>query len=120
VQTRRFQDLLSPGGRMYYETHYAPLLHMQGSVRAIAVEIVRADRSRLSALVNSVLRRDDDGRPQAVWTSVFGATDRRAYQEPLRASRREHDIAQRLQRSMLSGTLPDPKGCEIVSSSERR
>jgi phosphoserine phosphatase RsbU/P len=114
LETRRFQDLLSPGGRMYYETHYAPLLHMQGSVRAIAVEIVRADGSYLPALVNSVLRRDDDGRPQAVWTSVFDATDRRAYEdELLRARRREHDIAQRLQRSMLSGTLPDPRGCEI-------
>ena len=114
VEARRFQDLLSPGGQIYYETHYLPLLHMQDAVRAIAMEIVLADGSRMPALVNSVLRRDDEGRPQAVWTSVFDATDRRGYEdELLRASRREHEIAQSLQRSMLSGTLSNPHGCEL-------
>ena len=36
----------------------------RGPVREIALEIVRADGSRLPALVNSVLRYDDDGRPR--------------------------------------------------------
>jgi phosphoserine phosphatase RsbU/P len=40
---RRFQDLLTAGGRIYHETHFAPLLRMQGSVREIAVDLVRAD-----------------------------------------------------------------------------
>ncbi len=114
VEGRRFQDLLPPGGRIYYETHLAPLLHMQGSVRAIAVEIVRADGSRMPALVNAVLRRDEDGKPCSVWTSVFDAGDRREYEdELLRATRREHEIGLRLQRSMLSGTLKPTDGCEI-------
>jgi sigma-B regulation protein RsbU (phosphoserine phosphatase) len=42
----RFADLLSAGGRIYYETHYAPLLMMQGSVNEIALEIRRADGVR--------------------------------------------------------------------------
>jgi sigma-B regulation protein RsbU (phosphoserine phosphatase) len=114
VGARRFQDLLSPGGRIYYETHHAPLMHMQDSVRAIAVEIVRADGSRMPALINSALRRDEAGRPEAVWTSVFDATDRREYEdELLRARNREREIALRLQRSMLSGALPDTDGCEL-------
>jgi sigma-B regulation protein RsbU (phosphoserine phosphatase) len=114
VDARRFQDLLSPGGRIYYETHYAPLMHMQDSVRAIAVEIVRADGSRMPALINSALRRDDSGRPREVWTSVFDATDRRGYEdELLRARKREHEIGQHLQRSMLSGALPSPDGGEL-------
>ena len=66
VGRRRFQDLLTPGGRIYHETHYAPLLRMQGSVREIAVEIVRPDGSTLPALVNSVLRHDDAGRPRVI------------------------------------------------------
>ena len=104
---RRFQELLSPGGRIYHETHYAPLLRMQGAVREIAVEIVRADGTRLPALINSVLRSDDEGRPQLVRTMVFDATDRRRYErELLRARRQEQDIAQQLSRSLLSGSLP--------------
>jgi phosphoserine phosphatase RsbU/P len=111
---RRFQDLLTAGGRIYHETHYAPLLQMQGSVREIAVEIVRADGSRLPALVNSVVRHDPDGRPRVVRTTVFDATDRRRYeQELLGARRREHEIAQELQRSLLSGELPQAPDLDL-------
>ncbi|HEV7784160.1 MAG TPA: PAS domain-containing protein, partial [Thermoanaerobaculia bacterium] len=46
VGRKRFQELLTPGGRIYHETHYAPLLQMQGSVREIAVEVIRADGRR--------------------------------------------------------------------------
>ena len=115
VESRRFQSLLSAGGRIYYETHYSPLLHMQGSVRTIAVEIVRADGSRMPALVNSVLHRDDAGQPREIWTSVFDATDRRGYEdELLQARRREHEIAEGLQRSMLGPALAKSvEGCEL-------
>jgi PAS domain S-box-containing protein len=119
----RFQELLSPGGRIYHETHYAPLLQMQGSVREIAVELVRADGSRVPALVNSVLRNDEAGHPRVVRTTVFDATDRRRYeQELLRMSRREHEIAQQLQRSLLAGELPRSRalGLEIFYSSAVR
>lgn len=114
VGRRRFAELLSPGGRIYYETHFAPLLQMQGEVREIAVEIVRADGSKLAALVNAVLRRDEAGEPLLIRTTVFDATDRRRYeQELLRARRRERDVVAELQRSMLSGEIPQVAGLEL-------
>src|ERR1700750_1416937 len=79
VGARRFQDLLSPGGRIYHETHYARLLRMQGSVREIAVDIVAADGQRLPVLVNSVLVSDAAGEPQLVRTTLFDARERNAY-----------------------------------------
>ncbi len=104
---RRFRDLLAPAGRIYHETHYVPLLEMQGAVREIALDIVRADGTRLPALINSVRQGDDSGRPRVVRTTVFDATDRRAYErEILRARRHEQEIAQALQRSLLSGEAP--------------
>ena len=42
VGARRFQDILTVGGRIYYETHCPPLLHMQGALREIAVDLVRS------------------------------------------------------------------------------
>ena len=115
---RRLQDLLSPGGRIYYETHLAPLLLMQGSVREIAVEIVRADGTRLPALLNCALRSldgaDADPDRRVIRTTVFDATDRRRYeQELMRMRRREQDIAQELQRSLLSGELPAADGLDL-------
>ena len=69
VGVKRFQDLLTVGGRIYHETHYAPMLQMQGTVREIAVEIFGANGDRLPVLVNSVLVRDSQGAPQV---AAFG------------------------------------------------
>ena len=103
---RRFRDLLTPAGRIYHETHYVPLLQMQGAVREIALDIVRADGTPPAGArqLRPAARRRRAAR--FVRTTVFDATDRRAYeQELLRARRREQDIAQQLQRSLLSGVL---------------
>ena len=97
----RFQDVLSVGARIYYETHYAPLLHMHDEVRGIALDLRRPDGSKLSTILSA--RRIGD----EIVAVLLDATDRRSYeQELLESRRREHDVALRLQRSMLSGELP--------------
>ena len=107
VVGRRFVDLLTAAGRIYHETHFAPLLQMQGAVGEIALDIVRADGSRLPAFVNAVQQSDEAGRQAFVRTMIFDASDRRRYeQELLQARRREQQIAQELQRSLLSGERP--------------
>ena len=93
VGHRRFSELLTGGGRIYHETHYAPLLRMQGSVREIALEIVCADGRHLPVLINSVLVSDDRGIPVVVRTTVFDATDRRRYESELLRARAEADLA---------------------------
>jgi len=63
-------------------------------VREIAADIVRPDGSRLPALITSVLRYDDTGRPRAIRTTVHDATDRRRYErEDLRFA---EDLARRI------------------------
>jgi len=117
IGQRRFQSLLAPGGRIYHETHYAPLLRMQGQVREIALEIVRADGSRLPVLVNSTLVKGSDGEPRLIRTTVFDASDRRRYEEELlRAQRQEREIAEQFQRSMLAGELPVSAEVEVAAS----
>jgi PAS domain S-box-containing protein len=111
----RLAEMFTPGGRIYYETHFAPLLMMQGSVQAIALELRRSHGSALPVLVNSVVQSDSSGRPQAIFTTLFDATDRRRYEGELLAARqREHGIAQYLQRSMLNGRLPRGAGLELA------
>ena len=114
---RRFQDLLARGGRIYYETHFSPLLLMQGEVKEIALDVVRADGSELPALVNSVLTDGPPGQPKVIRTMVFDASDRRRYeQELLRSQKREREIARRLQQSFLAGELPSAPGLEVAAS----
>jgi PAS domain S-box-containing protein len=85
---KRFQDLVTVGGRIFYETHFAPLLQMQGFVSEIAFDITCADGQQLPVLVNAVEKRDAAGRPLVHRITVFNATDRRTYERELLAARR--------------------------------
>ncbi|WP_169745122.1 SpoIIE family protein phosphatase [Cryptosporangium arvum] len=96
----RFQDLLAPGDQIYYETHYSPLLLMQGAVREIAVDIRDPSGQRLPVLVNAVLDRDAVGEPRWIRTTVFGATDRRRYEEELLVQRRRAERSEERVRTL--------------------
>lgn len=89
VSVRRFQDLLNAPGQIFYENQYAPLIRMQGSIKEVSFNLVRKDGTLLPVLVNSVQRSDADGSPIMIASTVFDATDRRAYERELLAERRE-------------------------------
>ena len=124
VGTRRFVDLLAPGGRIYHETHFAPMLQMQGSAHEIAFDLVRADGSRLPVLVNSVLVRDDEGQPVTVRTAVFDATHRREYERELlrakvdaeEAQARAVALASTLQQTLVPPSAPVVPGLEVAAA----
>ncbi|MCU1676187.1 MAG: rsbP 3 [Frankiales bacterium] len=108
---RRFVDLLTGGGRIYHETHYAPLLRLHGTARGIALDLVRADGERVPVLVNSVLETDARGAAIGTRTAIFDATERRAYERELLAAKRRAEESERRARSLartLQQTLIPP------------
>ncbi len=121
VGQRRLVDLLTPGGRIYHETHYAPLLQMHGTAREIALDLVCADERRLPVLINSVLERDACGSPTVIRTAVFDATQRREYErELLRAKQRAEEseahaiaLARTLQQTFIPPAHPQIPGLEL-------
>ena len=90
---RRFQDLLNIAGKIYFETHFAPLLRMQGFFNEVALELVCADGSRFPVLVNAVERRNDAGQVRFTRVTIFNASDRRRYEQQLLEARRAADQA---------------------------
>ena len=50
---KRLHDLLNIAGRIFYETHFAPLLRMQGFFNEVALDLVTREGSRLPVLVNA-------------------------------------------------------------------
>jgi sigma-B regulation protein RsbU (phosphoserine phosphatase) len=121
VGRRRFAELLAAGGRIYHETHLAPMLQMHGAAREIALELVRADGTRLPALVNAVLERDEAERPVVIRYAVFDASQRRGYEEELlREKQRAEDsearateLARTLQQTLIPPVVPDIAGLEV-------
>jgi signal transduction histidine kinase len=89
---RRFQDLLTVAGRIYHETHFAPLLQMQGYVNEVAFDLV-TQAGRLPVIVNALQRKGEDGRPLFNRITIFNATDRRKYEQELLVARRAAEKA---------------------------
>lgn len=124
VGRRRFVDLLTPGGKLYHETHYMPLLQMQGQVRELALEVVMADGERMPILVNAALERNADGDARVIRIVVFDATERRRYERELllakqRAEASEgqaRELAQTLQRTLLPPSTPTIPGWEVAAA----
>jgi phosphoserine phosphatase RsbU/P len=77
---------------------------MQDAAHEIALDVVRADGSRLPVLVNAVLDRDADGRARVIRTAVFDATQRRAYERELHQAKERAEAAE-AQAVALAGTL---------------
>jgi PAS domain S-box-containing protein len=101
---KRFHDLLNIAGRIYYETHFAPLLRMQGFFHEVALEFVCKSGERLPVLVNAQERRDADGNAAFIRITVFNARDRRRYEKELLAAKAEAENANQQLRE-LNATL---------------
>lgn len=84
---KRLSDFLSIAGRIYYETHIAPLLRMQGSFEEFAIDVLRSDAQPLQMIANANEQRDADGKPLAIRLALIRATDRRRYEQELLVSR---------------------------------
>ena len=90
---KRFQDFLNIAGKIYYETHFAPLLRMQGFFNEVALDLVGNTGQQLPVLVNAVERRDESGQVRFIRITVFNATDRRRYERELLTARRNAEAA---------------------------
>ncbi|MFD7231101.1 PP2C family protein-serine/threonine phosphatase [Streptomyces sp. NPDC059881] len=123
VGRRTFSDLLTVGGRLYHETHFAPLLNMQGEISGIALELRTADGSRLPVLVTSTVKTGSDGSPQLIRTTVFDARDRRAYETELLRARQESErererlkaLNTTLQKTLLPPALTNVPGLDVAA-----
>jgi PAS domain S-box-containing protein len=102
VGKRRLQDLFTTGGRIFHETHIGPLLRMQGAVRSIAVDMVRASGSPLPVLLHSDLKKNAAGEPALIRTTLFDASDRKEYERELLRARKKAEAADHMKAEFIS------------------
>ena len=99
---RRVQDFFTMGGRIFHQTHWLPLLQMQGSVSEVKLDFVHRDGHTFPVVLNAV-RREEDG---VLFhdLAAYVAHDRNKYERELVLSRRnlEAAIAQAKDRALLA------------------
>lgn len=99
---KRLRDLLNVAGSIFYETHFAPMLRMQGYFHEVALDMVRADGSVMPVLANAAERRDTSGELLFTRLTVFKATERRQYERDLVEARAAERDARRQLEDMVT------------------
>ena len=80
---KRVHQFLNMAGRIYYETHIAPLLRMQGFFNEFAIDFLTESGERLAVIANAAEQRTAEGTLLATRLVVIKATDRRRYEREL-------------------------------------
>jgi len=94
IAGKRLSDVLTMAGRIYYETHIAPLLRMQSSFEEFAIDLIKADGRPLPMIANAAERRDSAGTPLSIRVALIRATDRRRYEQELLGAREFAKLAE--------------------------
>ncbi|MFS8063323.1 MAG: ATP-binding protein [Luteimonas sp.] len=108
VGKRRFQELLSMGGRIFHQTHWAPLLHIQGSVAEVKLDLVHRDGRQIPMVMNALRRTH--GAVQFHELSLFVAEDRNTYErELMRARKRAEQLMDEHRRAHEAQALAEAR-----------
>jgi sigma-B regulation protein RsbU (phosphoserine phosphatase) len=90
IGEKRLQDLLTIGCKIFHQTHWLPLLQMQGSVAEVHLDLVRSDGQVVPVLVNAERRAEEGVVHHDV--AVFVARDRRKYEQELLLARKRAEL----------------------------
>nr|WP_296773574.1 SpoIIE family protein phosphatase [Rhodococcus sp. (in: high G+C Gram-positive bacteria)] len=123
VVGRRFVDLLTVGGRIHFETHFAPVLRLNGELDSVALDLVDSAGVRLPMFITANVKVSADGTPMSIRITAIDARDRRSYERELLEERRLAELerertqllAKTLQRSLLPPTLSPPPGLDAAA-----
>ncbi|WP_375385107.1 diguanylate cyclase [uncultured Microbacterium sp.] len=87
-----FTAMLDAGSQIFFETRHTQILHLEGSVKEVALTLRKADGSILPVLINSTITTTGAG--PVVQTAVFDATGRLEYENELLRARRSAESSE--------------------------
>lgn len=113
----RFPDLLTMGGRIFHQTHLAPLLRMQGSVAEVKLELRHKAGHAVPMMLNAVEKRLGDDL--VLHAALFVTEERHKYERELMLQRkRAEEMAQFAEQMMgiVSHDLRNPLNVIVMST----
>jgi len=96
---RHFETLLPPGGRIFYQTHFFPLIKMHGRAEEIYLSLRGADGREVPVLVNaSRAERDGSAANDCVFVPM---RQRRRFEDEILAAKKEAEEANRVKDALI-------------------
>ena len=114
----RLFDLLTIGSRILFETHLRPMLRLQGFLREIAADLIRADGRYIPVLLNATEKRSPTSSTAVLRVTVIDATERRMYERELLLARQRAEDAARARTdliNMVSHDVRAPLGAVLTA-----
>jgi PAS domain S-box-containing protein len=96
VGVRRVSELLTMGGRVFHQTHWAPLLQIQGSAAEVKLDVVHRAGHTVPMLFNAIRRLRDGVVYHEL--AVMVVNDRHKYEQELLVARKNAEASLALQK----------------------
>lgn len=80
---KKFQDLLSKGGKVHFEMFFIPMINVKGHIKELNYELLKKDGSTLPVLLSARTVKDALGAVVAINVVVYDITDRKSYEAEL-------------------------------------
>jgi len=89
IYIKKFPELFKIGGQIFFETHFFPLIRMQGFIQEINFDVVRKDRTSFPGLINVIEIPAKGENPLTYRATIFDITDRKKYEKELMAAKKK-------------------------------
>lgn len=94
ISEKKIYDLLTVSSKIYYETHLAPLVFIQGSVKEIQLDLLTKSGEQIPVLINAVLKRLSDSPDDTyIRATVFDISQRKKFENELLLEKRRAEEA---------------------------
>ena len=91
IDHKRFTDLMPIGARVFLQTHWTPLLQMQGSVSEVQLDLLHKDGHRVPMMLSAIRRQRNGAMQDEI--ALLRATDRKLFERELIAARARAEAA---------------------------
>lgn len=99
VAQRRFYELLSTAGKLYFDTYFSPSLALEGEIKETNFEMVDKAGARHPVVVN--VKRSPSSHGGFVYV-IFPARDRKEYETELKRARTKAEAADKAKSTFIS------------------
>jgi len=99
VGRRRFNELLTIGGKIFFETHHATRLELEGAVRELNYDLAAKDGSRVPVLVNA--HRLPEQTPGYLYV-LLPFSERKKHEAVLKEAKLAAELADRAKATFIS------------------